>query len=224
MIERAIEITRLGYLAAAKQMKPGRTEFDVQEALEHAYRGNGSRGPAYGTIAGAGINSTVLHYRANDAVLEKGDLVCIDSGASFGGYGADITRTYPAGGAFSPRQREIYDVVLQAELAAIRAVKAGATFAAIDEAARRVIGKAGYADAFIHGIGHHLGLETHDVTPPGPLPEGAVITIEPGIYLPDEKIGVRIEDDVVVTKTGCRNLSRRIPKEASEIEALIRGR
>ena len=166
----------------------------------------------------------MLHYRANDATLAKGDVVCIDSGASYGGYGADITRTLPVGGVFSARQREIYDLVLKAEMAAIKTVKAGATFAAIDKAARSVIGRAGYADAFIHGIGHHLGLETHDVTPSGPLPEHAVITIEPGIYLPDEKIGVRIEDDVVVTKTGCRNLSQRIPKKASEIEALIAGR
>jgi Xaa-Pro aminopeptidase len=218
MIERAIEITRMGFIAAARRMRAGLNEFDIQETLEHTYRENGSRGPAFGTIAGTGINSTVLHYRANDRELTKGEVVCIDSGAEYRGYGADITRTYPVNGSFTKRQREIYDIVLASQEAAIRAVKAGVTLARIDQAARAVIVKAGYGDAFIHGTGHHLGLETHDATPSGPLREGAVITIEPGIYLSGEKLGVRIEDDVVVTKTGCRNLSARIPKKAAEIE------
>jgi Xaa-Pro aminopeptidase len=226
LLQRAADITARGYDAVLQSLKPGMTEFDVQETIEHAYKSHGSRGTTYGTIAGAGRNSTVLHYHANDQPLHEGDLICIDSAASFGGYTADVTRTFPVSGWFTPRQREVYDVVLKAELAAIAAVKAGATIARIDKAARDVIEKAGFGDAFIHGIGHHLGLEVHDVTPvtDDALRPGAVITIEPGVYLPDEKIGVRIEDDVVVTRTGCKVLTASIPKKAADIEAAMRGR
>ncbi|MEE8156002.1 MAG: Xaa-Pro peptidase family protein, partial [Phycisphaerales bacterium] len=157
MIQRAIDITAAGYDAMFKGVRPGMNEFAVQELLEHGYRSHGSRGPAYGTIAGAGLNSTVLHYRANDQTIAKNDLICIDSAARFGGYGADITRTVPASGKFNKRQREVYEIVLKAELAAIRAVKPGVTFARVDNAARDIITKAGYGDYFIHGIGHHLG-------------------------------------------------------------------
>jgi Xaa-Pro aminopeptidase len=125
---------------------------------------------------------------------------------------------------FSKRQRELYELVLEAQLAAIDAARAGATFAAVDKAARDLIVKAGYGDAFIHGIGHHLGLETHDITPDGPIPSGAVITVEPGIYLPEEKLGIRIEDDVLVGKGKPTVLTAAIPKTAKEIERLMRGR
>ncbi len=222
MIQRAIDITAAGYDAMFKGVKPGISEFDVQELLEHGYRTNGSRGPAYGSICGSGINSTVLHYQANDQTVAKGDLICIDSGASFGGYGADITRTVPASGKFNKRQREIYEIVLKAELAAIKVVKSGATFGKVDKAARDIINKAGYGDNYIHGIGHHLGLETHDITPDVPLKSGAVITIEPGIYIPKEKIGVRIEDNVLVTKDGCKNLSVKIPKTIAAVEKAMK--
>ena len=223
MIQRAIDITATGYIAMFKGVKPGINEFAVQELLEHGYRTNGSRGPAYGSICGSGINSTVLHYQTNDQTVAKGDLICIDSGASFGGYGADITRTVPANGKFSKRQREIYEIVLKAELDAIKAVKSGATFAKVDKAARDIINKAGFGDYYIHGIGHHLGLETHDITPDAPLKQGAVITIEPGIYIPKEKIGVRIEDNVLVTKDGCKNLSSQIPKAIAAVEKAMKG-
>jgi Xaa-Pro aminopeptidase len=127
-------------------------------------------------------------------------------------------------GKFSPRQREIYQIVLDAQLAAIAATKAGATFAAIDKAARDVITKAGYGDAYFHGTGHHLGLEVHDITPEGPVPENAVITIEPGIYLPNENLGIRIEDDILVTKkAGGVNLTAAIPKTVAEIERAMRA-
>ena len=221
MIQRAIDITATGYNAMFKGVKPNISEFDVQELLEHGYRTNGSRGPAYGSICGSGINSTVLHYQANDQTIAKGDLICIDSGASFGGYGADITRTVPANGKFNKRQREIYEIVLKAELAAIKAVKAGATFAKIDKDARDIINKSGYGDYYIHGIGH-LGLETHDITPDAALKQGAVITIEPGIYIPKEKIGVRIEDNVLVTKDSCKNLSAKIPKTIAAVEKAMK--
>ncbi len=223
MIQRAIDITAAGYDAMFKGVRPGMNEFAVQELLEHGYRSHGSRGPAYGTIAGAGLNSTVLHYRANDQTIAKNDLICIDSAARFGGYGADITRTVPASGKFNKRQREVYEIVLKAELAAIRAVKPGVTFARVDNAARDIITKAGYGDYFIHGIGHHLGLETHDITPDAPLKQGAVITIEPGIYIPKEKLGVRIEDNILITRDGSRNLSSKIPKTIAAVERAMKG-
>ncbi|MCH2143660.1 MAG: Xaa-Pro peptidase family protein [Phycisphaerales bacterium] len=217
-MKEAVRISALGYDEVLRTMKPGMTEFDIQETLEHAYRANGSRGPAYNTIAGSGFNGTVLHYGANDQVMKDGDLIVIDSGADYRGYAADVTRTYPVNGRFTKRQKEIYSIVLMALEASIRKVKAGCTFEQIDKASRDIIKKAGYGDYFIHGIGHHLGIEVHDITPQGPLKEGAVITIEPGIYIPDENLGVRIEDDIVVTKTGHINLSRSIPKSIAAIE------
>ncbi len=221
MIEHAVKISSHGYAALMKGVKPGISEFDAQEILEHAYRTHGSRGTGYDSIVGSGINSTVLHYKSNDHMIEDGDVICIDSGAAFGGYGADITRTIPANGTFTSRQREIYSIVLDALLAGIDAARPGARFADIDKAARSLITKAGFGDAFIHGIGHHLGLEIHDITPDGELEPGNVITIEPGIYLPDEKIGVRIEDDVVITGNGCRNLSAMIPKTIEDVQAAM---
>ena len=218
----ALEITAEGFKAALAMIRPGVNEFDIEEALHHGYRTHGSRGPAYGTIVGSALHGTVLHYRANSAEVLDGDMIVIDSGAKYGdqegGYGADITRTFPANGKFSPRQKEIYEIVLSAQEAAIRAARPGATFDEIDAAARGVIENAGYGDAYIHGIGHHLGLETHDATPMGPVEENAVITIEPGIYLPEERFGVRIEDDVRVTPRGGEILGPPIPKTVEEIE------
>tara|TARA_B100001059_G_scaffold229356_1_gene261851 strand:- start:51 stop:1286 length:1236 start_codon:yes stop_codon:yes gene_type:complete len=218
MVRHACDISKIAYLEMLRTVRPGMTEWDVMETLEHGYRSNGSRGPGYNTIVGAGLNGTVLHYTANKAPLQKNDLIVIDSGADFGGYTADVTRTIPAGGRFTARQREIYELVLRALKASIKTVKAGCTFAQVDKASRDIINKAGYGDRFFHGIGHHLGLEVHDITPKGPLKAGAIITIEPGIYLPDENFGVRIEDDVVVTRDGCVNLTSGIPKSVAAIE------
>ncbi|MHC4429659.1 MAG: aminopeptidase P N-terminal domain-containing protein [Planctomycetota bacterium] len=223
LIQRAIDITAGGFEQMMRTLKPGMGEFDVKTTIEHAYRTQGSREDAFPTIAGSGLNSTVLHYLANDQTLADGDLICVDSGAVWSSYRADITRTVPVNGKFTPRQREVYEVVLKAELAAIKAVKPGARLAAIDKAARRVITQAGFGDAFIHSIGHHLGLETHDIGLEEPLKVGAVVTIEPGIYLPDEKIGIRIEDDVLVTREGSRVLSSKIPKTVSALEKVIGG-
>lgn len=222
LIQKAIDITSGGFDAMMRAVRPGLGEFEVQETIEHAYRTGGARAPAFPTIVGSGVNSTVLHYRANDRELADGDLVCVDSGAVFGGYAADVTRTVPVSGVFSKRQREIYEVVLKAEQAAIRAAKPGVTLARLDAVARRVITEAGFGDHFIHSIGHHLGLETHDAAPDEPLKAGAVITIEPGIYIQAEAIGVRIEDDVLVTDKGPRVLSAKIPKSVADIEKAMK--
>lgn len=221
MLQRAIDITAIGFETVMRAIKPGMNEFDVQETLEHTYRSNGARKTSFSTIAGSGVNTTVLHYEANNQAIEDGDLILIDSGAVFGGYCADVTRTVPVNGRFTERQREIYEIVLKAEEAAIKACKPGVRLAEIDKVARAIITRAGYGDYFPHGTSHHLGLETHDITPDEPLKAGAVITVEPGIYLPDEKIGVRIEDDVLVTAKGPRNLSKRIPKRVKDIEKIM---
>ena len=152
------------------------------------------------------------------APLADGELVVLDSGAKHAGYSADVTRTLPVSGRFTARQRELYDVVLRAQAAAIAAVRPGATLAQVDAAGRKVIADAGLGDAFIHGMGHHLGLETHDASPDAPLEVGAVITIEPGVYLPKEAIGIRIEDDVAVTEAGHEVLTPSIPRTADEVE------
>lgn len=211
-IEEAGRITGIGFAAAREACRPGANEFDVQEAIEHAYRTNGSRALAFRTIAGSGLNGTVLHYHANDRPLKAGDLMVIDSGAAFGGYASDVTRTLPVSGRFSARQRLVYDTVLQAQAAAIRACRPGVRMSAVDEAARKVITRAGFGDFFPHGIGHHLGLEVHDADPASPLEPGMVVTIEPGIYIEGESIGVRIEDDVLITHGAARVLTAHIPK------------
>jgi Xaa-Pro aminopeptidase len=217
-IEHAGRITALGFAAAMRCMRPGMNEFEVQEEVEHAYRTGGARELAFRTIAGGGFNATVLHYHANDQALADGELVVLDSGAKFAGYSADVTRTLPVSGRFTPRQRELYELVLRAQEAAIAAVRPGATLAQIDAAGRKVIADAGLGDAFIHGMGHHLGLETHDASPDAPLEAGAVVTIEPGVYLPGERIGIRIEDDVVAAPSGPRVLTAGIPKTVADVE------
>ena len=221
-IEHAGRITGLGFHVAMATLRPGMNEFDLQRNVEEAYREGGARDLAFRTIAGGGFNSTVLHYHGNDQPLEAGELVCLDSGAKWCGYSADVTRTLPVSGRFTARQREIYELVLKAQEAAIRACRPGRRLHEVDEAGRTLIRKAGFADAFPHGMGHHLGLETHDASPDEPLAEGAVVTIEPGIYLPGERIGIRIEDDVMITRRGPRVLTSHIPKTTTDIERLMR--
>lgn len=217
-IREAGRITATGFEAAMRGMRAGMNEFDLQECVEHAYRTNGARELAFRTIAGGGFNATVLHYHANDQPLRDGELVVLDSGAKHAGYSADVTRTLPVSGRFTPRQRELYELVLRAQAAAIAAVRPGATLAQVDAAGRKVINDAGLGDAFIHGMGHHLGLETHDASPDAPLEVGAVITIEPGVYLPGESTGIRIEDDVAVTEDGHEVLTPGIPRTCDEVE------
>lgn len=222
LIKKAIEATAAGLDAMLARLEPGVNEAALQTVLESTFREMGGTGAAYNPIVGAGLNSTVLHYNDNDREAKDGDLLVVDAGAGVGGYASDITRTYPVSGKFTKRQREVYSIVLKAQEAAIRAIKPGVEMHEVDGAARAVIEKAGFGDAYIHGIGHHLGLEVHDATPLGPLAPGHIVTIEPGIYLPDEKLGVRIEDDILVTPKGPRNLSAMIPKSVEEVEAQMK--
>lgn len=202
--------------------KPGVHEYELEALLIETYRAAGG-GHSFDPIVGSGQNSCLMHYVRNDRRLEAGDILLLDTGACVGGYCADITRTIPVDGTFSPRQREIYDVVLQALEESTAICKPGVTPGEIHARAYEVIAAAGYAEAFVHGTSHHLGLDTHDVGDRfAPLREGAIVTVEPGIYLVDEALGVRIEDDVRITADGFEVLTAAVPKTAEAIESALR--
>jgi Xaa-Pro aminopeptidase len=226
-MQRAVDATAAGYDAALKALRPGLTEKQLQKSIEDGFIAGGADGVGYNSIVGSGLNGTVLHYMTNHAACEAGDLVVIDAGARVGGsggggYTADVTRTFPVSGRFSAEQREVYSIVLRALEAAVRAARPGAWMHDVDAAARNIVEKAGYGDRFPHGIGHQLGIEVHDVTPDGPLKSGMIVTIEPGIYLPDRRMGIRIEDDVLITARGPKVLTSRIPKTIDAIERAMR--
>ena len=223
LINKAIDATAAGYRAIFPLIRPGGSEMEIDRALERAYREHGGTGVAYNSIVGTGANATILHYMDSRDALEEGQLLVIDSAAACGGYAADVTRTFPvtSNGRFASDQREIYEIVLDAQLAAIKACRPGAPMSDVDAAARNVIEKAGYGDTFVHGVGHPIGLEVHDIIPDGPLVEGMVVTIEPGIYLQDRKLGCRIEDDVLITKSGPKVLTDMIPKAVKDVESAL---
>jgi Xaa-Pro aminopeptidase len=225
-IQQAIAISTGGHLEAMRRVRPGMREWELKRIVEDAFRAGGSRRLAYGSIVGAGPDGCVLHYPNDDRVVADGELVLIDAGAEYQHYASDITRTFPANGHFTAEQRQIYDVVLRAADAAIARVRPGVTLEELNQVAQKVIADAGYYDYYIHHIGHHVGLEVHDggswtTTATLPLAEGAVITIEPGIYLPGRRLGVRIEDMVLVTHGGSRLLSAALPRSAPDIEHLM---
>ena len=219
-LRRSIAITLAAFRDALVEIRPDSSEAAVDGALLYAVRRRGAM-PAYKFVVGSGMNSTIPHYFRNEAPLREGELLVIDAGAAVDRYAADITRTFPIGGEFTARQREIYTAVLRAQLAAIDVVRAGTTLGKVDAAARSVLKKAGLAKYFIHATCHHVGLDVHD---PGPtqLVEGMTITVEPGVYIPEEGIGVRIEDIVLVMKDGCEVLSDDFPKDPDDIEALFK--
>lgn len=224
LLEKAIQITVKAQQAAAQTIAPRVMEYEVEAAVEFEFRRNGAERPGYPSIVGSGPFSTILHYDKNSRRMETGDVVVVDVGAEYSGYSADVTRTYPVSGKFTARQREIYQIVLDAQKAAIAEVRPGATFAGIHRAAMEHIRSKGFEKNFIHGTSHHIGLEVHDVgSTTRPLEPNMVITVEPGIYIPEEQLGVRIEDDVLVTSDGYRVLST-FPKEISEIEAQMQNR
>ena len=222
LLEKAVQITLKAHQAAARTIAPGAVEYEVQAALEYEFTRNGAERPGYPSIVGSGLFSTILHYNVNTRRMQAGDVVVVDVGAEYSGYSADVTRTYPVSGKYSPRQREIYQIVLDAQKAAIAKVKPGARISDLHNAAMSHIRSKGYEKYFIHGTSHHIGLEVHDVGDTSrPFEPNMVITVEPGIYIPEEQLGIRIEDDVVVTTNGHRVLSD-FPKEISEIESLFK--
>ncbi|MFK7760357.1 MAG: aminopeptidase P N-terminal domain-containing protein [Phycisphaerales bacterium] len=222
-IRSAIKATAEGFDRVFQATKPKINERELHNILIGGFTDMGAKSVAFNPIMGSGIRSTILHYKENDNITTDGDLMVIDCGAEINGYASDITRTIPVNGKFTKRQREVYEVVLKAQKASIAATKPGATMVQVDAAARKVITDAGFGDYFLHGIGHHLGLETHD---PGiqsaKLKPGMVVTIEPGIYIQEEEIGIRIEDDILVTKDGNQNLSSAIPKTVAQIESAMK--
>lgn len=225
LMQHSVRITEAGHLAAWQLVRPGASEAAVRAEAERVWRRSASRRNAYDSIVGSGANATILHYPRSERVMQDGELVLLDMAAEYAHYASDITRTLPVNGHFSPEQRKIYDLVLQAQQAALALVKPGVFFEDLDKAARKVIDDAGYGDYFLHGLGHFVGLDVHDVGAyHEPLRPGMVITLEPGIYIAEKKLGVRIEDQVVVTETGARVLSDGLPRTADAIEAWMAAR
>jgi len=265
LMQRAADISCEAHRRAALLAQPDRHEYELEAELAYIFRSRGGAGPAYGSIVGSGVNATILHYIRNDQKLAKGDLVLIDAGVEVEGYASDVTRTYPVGGRFEPAARDLYEVVLAAQLAAIDASGPGKTLPEIHSAALHVlceglvtlgvlkgsvdeiIESEAYRPYYMHGTSHWLGLDVHDVgayvtksgkqdqageAKPRPLRKGMVYTIEPGLYIsandpnaPEalKGIGIRIEDDIVITEDGILNLNRDIPKTVDAIEAWVRG-
>lgn len=225
-IQRATDITVAGHLEAMRRVRPGMHEWELKQILEDTFRRGGSRRLSYPSIVGAGPDGCVLHYPDDDRVIEDGELVLIDAGAEYDHYATDVTRTFPVSGRFTPEQRRVYDTVLKAQNAAIARLRPGVTWSELQRAAAKVITDAGYYDYFIHGVGHHVGLEVHDISALlyEPIAEGSVVTIEPGIYIPDKKVGVRIEDTILVTRGGPKLLSAALPRAADEIEQVMAKR
>lgn len=233
-LRQAIELSDDAHLEAMKMMRPGLWEYQVAARMVEVHAMGGSEAEAYAPIVGAGPNSTALHYDKLSRKIAEGDIVVLDVGAQYSGYAADITRTLPADGKFTPRQREIYEIVLGAQEAAMRALKPGMDMCrkgdkSVYKIAYDYINSHGkdqhgkpLGQYFIHGLGHNIGLNVHD---PGdlckPLVPGMVVTVEPGIYIPEENLGVRIEDDVLITETGNELLSRKLPRTPDEIEKIM---
>ena len=225
LMRQSIVYTAAGHAAGLKAVRAGVREYDVKDAVEEAFRRAGSRHVAYDSIVGSGTDSAFLHYGKDDRVMKAGELILLDVAAEAEYYASDVTRTYPVNGKYSPDQRAIYDIVLKAQAAGIAAARAGVRVADIDAATRKVVAEAGYADYYIHGCCHFVGLEVHDAGDyDAPLPAGAVITVEPGIYLPQRGFGVRIEDEILITPTGAELLTGAIPKDPVEIERLMAAR
>ena len=231
LIQRSIEATEAAHRAAWKRAAAGMYEYQVASLMASVYLDRGCERSAYAPIVGAGPDAVYLHYDRNTRRLEHGELLLMDVGAECAGYAADVTRTIPVDGRFTKRQRELYEIVLGAQKAAIAAVKPGMTIGrntpnsihkpALDylNAHGKDLYGAPLGQYFTHGISHHIGLEVHDAADVvAPLEEGMVISVEPGLYIPEEQIGIRIEDMVLVTRDGARLLTAALPREAAEIE------
>lgn len=254
IMQRAADIAAEAHVEAMKAVRPGMKEYQVEALIEQIFRQKGAAAPAYTSIVGAGANATVLHYINNDGELRDGELLLVDAGAEYKGYASDITRTYPISGKFSKAQREIYDLVLEAQMSCVEMVRPGVTHEQLKNHSieiltagmvrlgllkgepEELIKEEKFKQFYMHGLGHMLGIDVHDVgryyfdKESRALEPGVVMTVEPGLYVaPDTKdipeqylgIGVRIEDDVLCTQNGPRVLTNKVPKDAGEIEALM---
>ncbi|MDR2195656.1 MAG: Xaa-Pro dipeptidase, partial [Gallionellaceae bacterium] len=253
-MRRAASISAAAHLRAMRATRPGMMEYEIEAELLHEFRKSGAQSPAYTSIVAGGGNACVLHYVSNDARLNDGDLLLIDAACELDGYAADITRTFPVNGKFSAAQKDIYELVLAAQTAALAAARPGNPWDAPHEAARRVIAQGlidlklcngtldgvlesgDYKRFYMHRTGHWLGMDVHDVGAYKQdkkwraLQPGMTFTVEPGCYIrPADNvpqalwnIGVRIEDDVLVTEQGCEILTAAVPKTVAEVESLMR--
>ncbi|MBW3534329.1 MAG: Xaa-Pro peptidase family protein [Gemmatimonadetes bacterium] len=230
-LRRAIDITLEAQREAWRLTRPGLHEYELEAAIEYVFRAQGAERVGFPSIVASGPHTTTLHYDKNRRQVRAGDLVLADVGAEFGYYTADITRTFPASGEFTPRQRAVYELVLGAQEAGLEAVRPGNTIQDVQAAARAYMERnsgdlcGAYACTryFIHGVSHWLGMDVHDVGAiMTPFEPGMVLSVEPGIYLADEALGVRIEDDVLVTEEGHELLSGFLPRESEAIEAVMR--
>ena len=222
-IDRIAEATRIACDGIAEAMKstiPGVYEFQIAAAARYVFHRNGARQDAYAAIVGAGINGCVLHYSINSKRAESGEIVVMDYAPKFQGYASDVTRTFPVNGKFTEEQRKLVQDVYEVQQILISLVKPGATLGQISRRSSEELAKRGYVSA--HGPSHHVGLNVHDKGD-GTLEPGMLITIEPGAYLPDQEMGCRIEDVILVTEDGNINLSGHLPSKPEEIEALMRG-
>jgi Xaa-Pro aminopeptidase len=250
----AAAITSRAHLEAMRALRPGVKEYEIEAVIEYAFRRQGAVGPAYNTIAGSGVNATILHYVENDAVCRDGDLLLVDAGAEYDGYCADITRTYPVNGRFSPPQRRVYEIVLAAQANAIERVRPGVSFDEVHRAALLTLveglvslgileGKLdpliqdeSYKPYFMHQTSHWLGLDVHDVGDYRngqewrTLEPGMVLTVEPGLYFGEDRtevpedyrgMGIRIEDDVLVTDGDPEVLTAATPKALAAVESAM---
>lgn len=253
LLRRAASITSEAHVAAMRLGRPGRHEYELEATLDYTFRSRGGMGPGYGTIVGAGVNATILHYVDNDRRIEDGDLVLVDAGCEYQHYTADVTRTWPASGGFRGAQRDVYALVLAVQKSAVAMVAPGVTLDAIHDHCVRGLTEGmvalgllpgpveariedqAFKKFYMHGTSHWLGMDVHDVgayTAGGksrPLAPGMVITVEPGLYIAADAadvpealrgIGVRIEDDVLVTADGHDNLTAACPKEIADLEAI----
>lgn len=240
LLRRAVEISCMGHNEVMKSLRPDMSELEIQGLQEYVHKRYGSEEVGYGSIVGAGDNGCVLHYMENSKTKIGDNLLLMDVGASYHGYSADVTRTIPARGKFSPQERIIYQLVYDAQEAAFKVLKDGATFAAAGNAAKEVIAnglfnlgiikdKNDVGKYYPHGLSHHIGLDVHDRSQYGPMKKDMVITVEPGIYIPsnsdcDRKwwgIGVRIEDDALITQDGYELLSAFSPRSVDAIEKMM---
>lgn len=223
-MEHAIEATFAAQHVAARAIRPGVEENWVAGLIDLEFKRAGAVRPGFPSIVGSGANSTILHYPEHDHTIDAGELVVVDIGSDYGRYSADITRTYPADGHFTPEQRKIYEVVLRAQQTCIDMVRPGVYMEDLQRKAEEIIRAAGYRDYFIHGLGHFVGLDVHDSgLYKKPLAAGMVITVEPGIYIPEKSLGVRIEDQLLVTSNGSRLLTADLPRDPDGVERMMRA-
>lgn len=234
LTKEAIKLTDTALKNVLANLRPGMFEYEAQADFEYSIRRNGAEWTAFPTIAGSGMNGTMLHYDTNQDMMEDGSLLLMDLGARVWGYNSDITRTYPVNGKYTERQRQVYDIVLEANRTVLKEAKPGMTTVDLNNICKKVLAagciRLGLIEKeeeisryYMHGVSHHLGIDVHDVTVDSnkKLRPGAIISDEPGLYIDEWEIGIRIEDDLLITEDGAVCLSEEIMRDADEIEAYM---